>query len=57
MTRSLLQMVSQGENVVRVSCDPSGSHVLESFMASRTVPVKRKNRLVEAITVSFVCST
>ena len=54
VARSLLQMVSQGDDIIRVSCDPSGSHVLESFMASRSVSVKRKNRLVEMITVSFV---
>lgn len=54
VARSLLQMMSYGDDIVRVSCDPSGSHVLESFMASRSVSVKRKNRLVEMITVSFV---
>ena len=51
VVRSLLQMVAEGEDLVRVSCDPSGSRVLEALMASRSVPTRSKDRLAKRITV------
>ena len=48
---SLLQMVAEGEDLVRVSCNPSGSRVLESLMTSRSVPTRSKDRLAKRITV------
>lgn len=46
---SLLHMTTN--DIVRMSCDPSGSHVLEAFMSSHTVPVKKKRRLIEKLKV------
>ena len=51
VVRSLLQMVAEGEDLVKVSCDPSGSRVLEALMASRSVPTRSKDRLAKRITV------
>ena len=54
VVRSLLRMVAEGEHLVRLSCDPSGSRVLEALMASRSVPTRSKDRLAKRITVSRV---
>ena len=51
VVRSLLQMVAEGEDLVRVSCNPSGSRVLEALMDSRSVPTRSKDRLAKRITV------
>lgn len=52
VVHSLLQMVAEGEDLVRVSCDPSGSRVMEALMTSRSVPTRSKDRLAKRITVS-----
>ena len=51
VVRSLLQMVAEGEDLVRVSCNPSGSRVLEALMTSRSVATRSKDRLAKRITV------
>ena len=58
--RSILKMSS--EELVRVSCDSNGSHIITTFMNSSTVPVKKRGRLIKRLEVSnlkylFLCAT
>ena len=39
------------KEVVRMACDPHGSHVLTTFMSSSTIPVKKKEKLVTKLKV------
>ena len=52
---SLLHMTP--DDIITVSCDPSGSHALEAFMASHTVPLKKKNKLTDKLEVSSTTLT
>ena len=52
---SLLHMTTN--EIVRMSCDPSGSHVLEAFMSSHTVPVKKKRKLAEKLKVRILMTS
>ena len=52
MVDSLLHMTTN--DIIRMSCDPSGSHVVEAFMSSRTVPVKKKRKLTEKLKVRIL---
>ena len=49
VARSLLKMTS--DDIRRVSCDPSGSHVLTVFMSSSTVSAKNKIKMVDKLEV------
>ena len=49
MVASLLHMST--DDIIRMSCNPSGSHVLEAFMSSLTVPVKKKSKLTDKLKV------
>ena len=49
---SLLHMPT--DDVIAMSCDQSGSHVVEVFVGSATVPVRKKNKLIDRIKVLLV---
>ncbi len=49
VVRSILKM--QSDKLVRVSCDPSGSHVITTFMSSPTVSAKNKLKMIDKIQV------
>ncbi len=49
MAKSLLKMKS--EEIARVSCDQSGSHVITTFMSSPTVSAKNKLKMIDRIQV------
>ena len=49
VARSLVKMTS--DDVTKVSCDQSGSHVLTTFMSSPTVSAKNKLKMVEKLEV------
>ena len=54
MVNSLVKMKS--DDIVNISCDPSGSHVITTFMTSTTVPIKKKQKLVVTLEViQYVC--
>lgn len=50
---SILRMAV--DDIIRVSCDPAGCHVMEAFMESTSVTVKRKYKLLERLKVR-VCT-
>ena len=49
VARSLLKMPS--DDMVGLSCDPSGSHVIDAFMSSPTVSRKLKSKLIAKLKV------
>ena len=51
VSRSVLKMST--EELVRLSCDPQGSHVITTFISSETVPVKKKERLMRKLEVNL----
>ena len=52
-TRSVVRslLAQSEEELVRVSCDSSGSHVLTSFLNSHTVPTKKKEKMAKKLVV------
>ena len=52
--RSVLKM--SVKELVRVSCDPQGSHVVTTFLGSPTIPAKRKEKLVAKLVVGNYCT-
>lgn len=56
VVNSLLKM-SPDDIIGRLSCDPSGSHVVTAFLSSPTVALKRKNKLTKTLEVcsAIVC--
>lgn len=51
VTRSVLKMGM--EELVRVSCDAQGSHVITTYLSSATVPAKKKEKLMNKLKVCF----
>lgn len=54
VVRSVLKM--KVKELVRISCDPQGSHVLTTFMSSSTVPEKKKEKLAAKLEVGRMLS-
>lgn len=50
LTRSVLKM--SVVELVRLSCDSHGSHVITNFISSETIPAKKKERLMRKLEVS-----
>lgn len=53
VARSVLKFSE--ERLVRLSCDPCGSHVITTFFTSPTVSVKKKKQMTGKLMVSGVC--
>lgn len=49
----LLSPLVPDQELYKIACDKSGSRVIEAIFLSRTVLVKRKNKLIEKISVCF----
>lgn len=52
VSRSVLKM--SAKELVRVCCDPHGSHVITAFLTSSTVAGKKKEKLVAKLEVSVM---
>lgn len=50
IVNSLLKMPPD-DIIGRLSCDPSGSHVITAFLTSATISVKKKNKLIKILEV------
>ena len=51
VSRSLLKL--RAEELLRLSCDSHGSHVITTFLTSNTIPAKRKEKLISKLEVGL----
>ena len=51
VVNSLLKMPAD-DIISRLSCDPSGSHVITTFLSSPTISLKKKSKLTKTLEVS-----
>ena len=51
VVNSLLKLPA-GDIINRLSCDPSGNHVITTFLSSPTISLKKKNKLTKTLEVS-----
>ena len=42
------------DQLISLTCDPSGSHIVDAFLSSRSVTLKKKNKLIKKF---MVCGT
>ena len=42
---------TETDDVIKMSCDPVSSHVIDAFMGSPTVSLKKKTKLIDRIKV------
>jgi len=47
------------DRLISLACDPSGSHIVDAFLSSRNVTLKKKNKLIKkfmvGVTTAWTC--